>query len=670
MPIKYRPDVDGLRAIAILSVVGYHAGLGWASGGLFGVDVFFVISGYLIGSLVYKEIRGGSFTVRNFYARRARRILPALLTVFLFCYAAALLMLPPLRLKSFSISALATIASVSNFYFWHSVDYFNQTSTRSPLLMTWSLGVEEQFYLLFPMLMLAIRKMSWRKQFAGIASLTVLSIAISVWADRSHPTPGFYLLPPRAWELAAGVLLAMLEANRAHARTTRPLWVAHCMSLLGLGLIGVTVAFLDTRFWFRGLEMLPPVAGAVMIVAARDGVVNRVLSLRPMVSIGLVSYSWYLWHWPLLSFARIVLYSNGSATLGVIIGCISLVCAVLSYKFIEQPFRSSVTPAPLQLKRYGAALVVAALPALLICATNGVPQRNRQVQAAEIAAERLMSDPCLVDSSNSEIPSYAPCVPPGDGPAVALIGDSHAGAISGAMRNIGAHAGYRLIQWTKPDCPALDDRSSLYAIPTNFSSGCPQFNQERIDSILRDASIQKVVIAGFWSSYIEPARVAADDPENGENPGSVIDGFGRATFQARLDGLVSRLQEVGKSVYLVEDNPMFSFNPEEVVYNRLIWTRRVLARALSSPTLRYQDGVAPEFSPPEVQLAWQILENVAADHPGTVLIHRTASPRDEWESKNSPGKNTTGAPGPSSAAAQGPGTENTLSEYPANRNPN
>ncbi len=620
MPIKYRPDVDGLRAIAILSVVAYHAGLRWAGGGLVGVDVFFVISGFLIGSLVYKEIRGDSFSVSNFYARRAKRILPALLTVLLFCYAAALLMLPPIQLKSFSLSALATLASGSNFYFWHSVDYSNQVSTRWPLLMTWSLGVEEQFYLLFPMLMLAMRKMSWKAQFAGIATLTALSIAISVWAERGHPTPGFYLLPARAWELAAGVLLAMLEANRAHAKTTRPLWVAHCMSLLGLALIGVIVVFPDSRFLFRGLEMLSPVAGAVLIVAARDGVVNRVLALRPFVFIGLVSYSWYLWHWPLFSFARIVLHENGSETLGVIISCISLALAALSYKFIEQPFRSSVTPTRLQLKRYGAALVVAALPALLIIATNGVPQRNRTVQAVEITASQLHADPCLIDSPDSDLPMHAPCVPPGKGPAVVLIGDSHAGAISGTMRELSARAGYRLIQLTKAGCLALDDHAALYDSPMNFSVGCVQFNQERIDYILREPSIQKVVIGGFWSEQLEPPSLEDGYPEGEQGADSAFNASDPSAFQAGLDRLVVRLHDAGKSVYLVEDNPIFSFNPPEVTYNRLIWTRRVLAKALSSPTFPYQDGVAPEFAPPAMAVARQVLEHVAAAHPGTVLI--------------------------------------------------
>lgn len=620
MPIKYRPDVDGLRAVAILSVVAYHAGLGWAGGGLVGVDVFFVISGYLIGSLVYKEIRGGSFSISKFYARRAKRILPALIAVLLFCYVAALLMLPPLRLKTFSLSALASLASVSNIYFWHAVDYFDRLGARWPLLMTWSLGVEEQFYLLFPVLMLAMRKMSWKAQFAGIASLGALSLAVSVWAARNHPGPDFYLLPGRAWELAAGVLLAILEANRAHAKTSRPSWVGHAMSLLGLGLIGAAVVFPGIRIWIPGLALLSPVVGAVLMIAARDGVVNRALALRPMVFIGLVSYSWYLWHWPMFSFVRIVLFEKGSEMLGVAIGCVSLIVAVLSYKFIEQPFRSSVTPAGILLKRYGAVLVVAALPALLICATNGLPQRNRKVQAVEMSVAQFESDPCLIDSSNPDISMHAPCLPPGDGRVVALIGDSHAGALAGAMRNLSARAGYRLIQWTKPDCPAFDDHSALYANQTRLTTDCAQFNRERIEYILHEPSVQKVVISGFWSQQLEPASIGDGNPEGERVPEGSNELFEPGAFQAGLDRLVTRLQDAGKSVYLVGDNPMFSFNPEQVTFNRLIWTRHVLAKALSSPTFRYQDGIAPELTPPAVQAARQVLESVTAAHPGTVLI--------------------------------------------------
>jgi peptidoglycan/LPS O-acetylase OafA/YrhL len=619
-PIKYRPDVDGLRAIAIASVVAYHARLEWALGGFAGVDVFFVISGYLIGSLVYKEIRGDSFSISKFYARRARRILPALLAVLLFCYAGSLLILPPLKLKSFSLSALATIASGSNFYFWHAVNYFDKIGSRWPLLMTWSLGVEEQFYLLFPMLMLAMRKMSWKAQIAGIASLAALSFAISVWAAGGHPAPDFYLLPGRAWELAAGVMLAMLEANRPHAKTQWPRWLAHGTSLLGLGLIGWAVVSSDLQSRLPGFAALPAVLGAVMLTAARDGVVNRALSLRPIVFIGLVSYSWYLWHWPLFSFARIVLDANGSATLGVMIGGISFVLAVLSYKFIERPFRSSTTPAGLLLKRYAAVLAVAAVPAWLMFAANGVPQRNRAVQAVERTTAEMQLDACLINTADGELPMQAPCVPPGTGPAVALIGDSHAGSIARAMRSISARTGYRLIQWTKTDCLPLDDDSPLYGDPKRFSPDCAQFNRERIDGILRDPHIQTVVLGGIWSEELEPPSLEDGYPEAGQAQDPSAETVTQSEFQDGLDRLVARLRGGGKRVYLVEDNPIFSFNPADVTYNRLIGTRRMLANLLSSPTLRYQDGVAPEFAPPAVSAAQQVLERVAAAHPGTVLV--------------------------------------------------
>jgi peptidoglycan/LPS O-acetylase OafA/YrhL len=620
MPIKYRPDVDGLRAVAIASVVAYHARLGWAHGGFAGVDVFFVISGYLIGSLVYKEIRGDSFSVRKFYARRARRILPALLAVLLFCYAGALLILPPLKLKSFSLSALATIASGSNFYFWHAVDYFDRVGTKWPLLMTWSLGVEEQFYLLFPVLMLAMRKMHWKAQFAGIAGLAALSLAISIWAAGNHPAPDFYLLPPRAWELAAGVLLAIVEANRAHAKTQGPRWLAHALGMFGLGLIGWAVVSSGLQSRLPGFVALPAVLGAVMLIAARDGLVNRMLGLRPIVFIGLVSYSWYLWHWPLFSFARIVLDANGSETLGVTIGGISFVLAVLSYKFIEQPFRSSTTPAGLLLKRYAVALAVAAVPAWLMLAANGVPQRNRAVQAVEKTTAEMQSDSCLINTADADIPMQAPCVPPGAGPAVALIGDSHAGSIAAEMRSIGQRAGYRLIQWTKTDCLPLDDRSPLYGDPKHFSPDCAQFNRERIDEILHDPSIQTVVLGGYWSEELEPPSLEDGYPEAGQEADLSVEPVAPNAFQDGLNRLVGRMRGAGKRVYLVEDNPIFSFSPAEVTYNRLFWTRRALAKLLPAPTLRFQDGVAPEFAPPAVQAAQQVLEQVAAAHPGTMLV--------------------------------------------------
>ena len=317
--IKYRPDIDGLRALAVISVLAYHCAPSWVKGGYIGVDVFFVISGYLIGALVYKEIRAGSFSIAEFYKRRAKRILPALFGVLIFCYVAGLLMLSPWELQMFSREAFASITSSSNFYFWRSVHYFHPDAWQRPLLMTWSLGVEEQFYIVFPLLMISLHGKRWRAQLCGIGAVAMLSLAASGWAAQHYPWFEFYMLPTRAWELAAGVLLAVYEANRLREKRSLPLPATHGISLLGVGLI--LVADVETLSGEAG--RLLGVAGALLVIVSRDGIANRLLSCRPIVFIGLVSYSWYLWHWPMFSFAHIASSSDISVRAGIAIGLLS-----------------------------------------------------------------------------------------------------------------------------------------------------------------------------------------------------------------------------------------------------------------------------------------------------------------------------------------------------------
>jgi hypothetical protein len=225
--------------------------------------------------------------------------------------------------------------------------------------------------------------------------------------------------------------------------------------------------------------------------------------VRPIVFIGLVSYSWYLWHWPMLSFARIVLAERVSESVGVSIALVSLIFAVLSYRFIEQPFRASTTVVPLLLKRYAAALAVVMLPAAVFCAADGLPQRNRAAQAFETADKHLEMAECLASASDAHPLLHPPCVPPGQGRAVALIGDSHAAVLASALRSISERAGYRLIEITDEGCPALEGAVPVFSYDPGFSQECPRFNREAQDYINRNASIQVVVIAAYWSKLIE-----------------------------------------------------------------------------------------------------------------------------------------------------------------------
>jgi peptidoglycan/LPS O-acetylase OafA/YrhL len=618
--MKYRPDMDGLRAVAVGSVVAYHCGLRSFSGGFAGVDIFFVISGYLIGSLVYKEIRGHSFRIAKFYERRAKRILPALFTVLMAGYLAALVLLSPAEMKDFAKFALATIASVSNIALWFKSGYFAAGSDQRPLLMTWSLGVEEQFYLVFPLLMLLIRRLRQRAQFAIVGGLALLSLVISIRAATINPDAAFYLLPMRAWELAAGILLAMAEANRSHISIKPPASAMHAVSLIGLALIGVAIFSFDAFTAFLGYAAMLPVAGAVLIIAARDGIVNRILAWRPIVFIGLVSYSWYLWHWPVLSLARICSDSGISTTVAVTLALISFALAVLSWKFVEQPFRNSTTPTNLLLKRYAALAAAMTIPALLFWAGNGLPQRNRQAQQMENTAEPFRHDACVMPYWVSHPTLGPPCVPSGQGRAVALIGDSHASALAGGLRSMAERQGYRLVELTKSVCPPLQGVVPYSIRYPGRDQECGEFNREAIGYILRDPSINVVVISGLWSAYLSDDakqwKLLAESNQSPSLPPEQTD----ALFQRGLNAEIGQLEQTGKVIYLMQDNNSFQFDPMRHMRTRLIAPRRALARLLAPSTEDWPDGVAPPTGSPEEAEARRLVALVARAHPEVKVI--------------------------------------------------
>ena len=336
---KYRPDVDGLRALAVLPVLLYHAQLG-CTGGFVGVDVFFVISGYVISSLILKEVAVGTFSMVNFWERRIRRIMPALSLVVAAVLAAGWLFYLPEDFIFLGKSVMAQTVMIANFFFWKGgTNYFDHGTDTKSLLHTWSLAVEEQFYLLFPLLLVFVlrsKPLSWWRWILGI---TIVSLIISVVCSYSHNNhrSGFYLLPSRAWELLIGALVA---AGRGRLMTTRK--TAEISGFLGLGLIVWSVFVYTANTRFPGLGALPPCLGTALIIASSDArvsIVGRLLSFRPFVLLGLVSYPLYLWHWPLLIWAKYLTgYELSTATrIGLLLG--SLVLAVLSYKLVETPFR-------------------------------------------------------------------------------------------------------------------------------------------------------------------------------------------------------------------------------------------------------------------------------------------------------------------------------------------
>lgn len=338
--MQYRREIDGLRAFAVLPVILFHAGFSLFSGGYVGVDVFFVISGYLITSIILRELEQGRFSILRFYERRIRRILPALFAMMAVCIPVAWVVLSPYMFRDFSQSVAAVSVYLSNVLFWLESDYFDTAAELKPLLHTWSLAVEEQYYVIVPMLLMGLWHLGRASLFAMIVLLAVASLALSQWMVEIYPSANFYLLPSRAWELLAGSICAFLLAGGKRYGVSALAW-------LGLGMILFAVFVFDAHTPFPSLYALLPVAGTALVIlfTAPQASTARFLSWPPFVWVGLISYSAYLWHQPIFAFTRLHLVFEPSPWLMGALCLVSLGAAWISWRFIERPFRSAA-PGP------------------------------------------------------------------------------------------------------------------------------------------------------------------------------------------------------------------------------------------------------------------------------------------------------------------------------------
>ncbi len=333
--MKYRAEIDGLRALAVAPVILFHAGFELFGGGFVGVDVFFVISGYLITTLLIEDLEHRRFSIVDFYERRARRILPALLLVMAVCIPFAWQWTLPKQMEDFSQSLIAVSFFASNILFWLESGYFAPTAEEKPLLHTWSLAVEEQYYVLFPIfLFFTWRYVGKQKAFFAIAIIASVSLLLSEWGWRHHPNANFYLSPSRAWELLAGSMAAFFVQQHGVKQN-------NTLSVLGLVAILYAIFMFDEKTPFPSLFALLPVGGVVALIvfAGKDTITAKLLSRKPLVGIGLISYSAYLWHQPILAFSRLRL-AEQSVMLNVTLIIAVLILSYLSWRYIEKPFRN------------------------------------------------------------------------------------------------------------------------------------------------------------------------------------------------------------------------------------------------------------------------------------------------------------------------------------------
>ena len=349
---NYRTEIDGLRAIAVIPVLFFHAGFELFGGGFVGVDVFFVISGYLITSIIINETSDNNFSIVNFYERRARRILPALFFMVLVSIPFSWLFMSPLQMKEFSASVMAIPLFISNFVFWSESGYFSTAAELKPLLHTWSLAVEEQFYLIFPLFIILFWKLGLNYLFLLIFIIALLSFMLSQFGANLSPHPpfidqeirfnaipdyAFYLAPTRAWELLSGSLSAFYLLKR----TQNNFKFKNTLSTIGILCIVISILIFNQSTRFPGINALLPVIGTLLIILFTDKntFVGKILSTQWLVTIGLASYSIYLWHQPIFAYVRLFLLNHPSDLLMLLSILFSFFMGWISFKFIESPFR-------------------------------------------------------------------------------------------------------------------------------------------------------------------------------------------------------------------------------------------------------------------------------------------------------------------------------------------
>ncbi|MBS0565588.1 MAG: acyltransferase [Proteobacteria bacterium] len=444
-----------MRAVAVVPVVLWHAGYAAVPGGFVGVDIFFVISGFLIAGILYAEITDGRFSILRFYERRARRILPALFLVIAATYPFAWAWMLPPAFSDYSRSILAATFFVSNIFFWLTSNYFGPGDAEVPLVHTWSLSVEEQFYLAFPVLLLLLWKVAPRRVLPVLLGVALASLALSQWLSDRASEANFFLAPTRAFELLAGAVAAIWCHRRPDARVSAG---GQALSAAGLAMMLASFFLYDSATPIPSAYALLPVMGAVMmLVWGRRGTwAAAVLSWPPLVGIGLVSYSLYLWHQPVFALARTRLLNPPTGSQMAALSLLSLMLAILSWRFVERPFRQRGAGAPVPLARLWQAVAGGAVGLMLMSsvgiATDGArfrfpPTLNALADRFDRALdERLKIERvglCELNTSflNIRIEQFERswnCVPPAGAPTtvsnLAIYGDSHATDIASALR--------------------------------------------------------------------------------------------------------------------------------------------------------------------------------------------------------------------------------------------
>lgn len=548
--MKYRGEIDGLRAIAVIAVVFFHAGFKSVSGGFVGVDIFFVISGYLITTILLTDLTCNKFSLINFYERRARRILPALFFVIIFCFIGGFFILYPSDMKMFSQSVITTVCFVSNIFFWRKNNYFDKSSEFSPLLHTWSLSIEEQFYIFFPLILFFIWKFRQKVILNFFLLLTASSLILAQFLSAKHASFNFFFLPSRVWELTLGAVVASLLFERS-GKIIKPIYT-QIFSILGLFLILSAIFMFSDKTPTPSIYTLAPTAGTALIIifTTKDSIVGKILGSKIFISIGLTSYSAYLIHQPLFAFARN--YQQDPTLLINILSIAVFPSAYISLRYIERPFRDRKIFTQHQIFVFSilGSLVVAAL-GIAGHFTNGfefrLPEEQRDAslfgQKDLFEGSRVSDGSCASLLNFPDIPEEV-CHTNTAQPLVLFAGDSHAMALFSAIfakKNdlkatlISGHA-----------CPMYPNLSYTPTFKYSFDNNCTRISKEVLRVASSTPSIKTVVLVNYYPPIDE--RISRYSLKNNNLTN-------REAFRIGTENLLSELSKLNKKVIFVLDVP-------------------------------------------------------------------------------------------------------------------
>jgi len=542
---SYRPDIDGLRAISVMAIFAFHLGFSGFSGGFVGVDIFFVISGYLIVPKIADGLWQGNFSLVEFFEKRARRILPALILVLVFSFVVGFFVLGPREYREFALSAFATIVFGANIFFSDRSDYFADAAHQKPFLHAWSLGIEEQFYILIPLILMACWAFFKFSPKRVILVITIASFIYNVVFIRIDETHTFYLPMSRFWELGLGGLIALYTRD-LHV----PKWGSLFSAFIGLILLGIAIFAIDDQVRYPGEAVLLPVIGAAFLIfSGQYGLtpINRILGTLPFRYIGRLSYSIYLIHWPVIVFTRLYLSRPLELTEQIMILLFSILWAALSWQFMERKVLSRTN---IQFGRIAAGLV-ASLAVCLVMAgfvafSNGIPSRmsDKSLQVATVleAERRGHKKNCDTRLSLGDGPysKYKICQY-GDkaGKKILFLGDSHSGMILGAYYRLYGKGEYRVSSAGIPDCPPL---ISVETTRRKNREICRAF-VDRMMFYIDESKTDIVVIASRWANLASDYR----SPGDGGRSHTIFDLDADRKVMSLGDALTRTINRISKS---------------------------------------------------------------------------------------------------------------------------